>query len=681
MISQVIRHPVFIVGLIIRLLMIWLFESSPVHNWYAPFLDVSTQQWTIDPWRTWIESGGATVAFPYGYAMWIILLPITLLGKLFSIPVAYAYDVSLLVVDIVQLFVLHALLPKHQRLVLGTYWMSPITLLVTYVLGFNDLIAALFLTCMLFAIRSNRISWAGMLLAIAISIKLSMVVALPFVVIYLINNHSLRRYIVDFARYFFITLAILTTPYLLSENALFMLFQSQEIQKIYNLSIAIGTTVTIYVVPLIYVVMIYAAWRIKRVNFDLFHTVTGIAFLLIVLMTPAAPGWFIWSIPFLTLYQANRGRISLILVGIYVALYTVYTLITTPIELAHSAPIFLLAMTSGVTVQLTAFLNTGVISVGIVLVIHVWRDAISRNDFFRLSRQPFVIGIAGDSGAGKDIFADALEGIIGAHSVARVSGDDYHLWDRHKPMWHVLTHLNPRANDIEGFSNDVIALADGKHILSRHYNHTTGQMSRLHTANSNHFIIASGLHALYTPMLRECCDLRIYLDIDEDLRRFFKFRRDVHQRGHAIERVSQSFIQREPDSVKFIRSQIQYADLVYSLQPAHPHMIDDISAAAPSHYRLKIRSHNSLNELLLRRVLIGVCGLHVDIKMDTDNSEVVMMIEGETSAADMALSAKILCPNMLEFLDIQPQWQDGITGVMQLVTLLSINQALTKRFI
>jgi hypothetical protein len=67
--------------------------------------------------------------------------------------------------------------------------------------------------------------------------------------------------------------------------------------------------------------------------------------------------------------------------------------------------------------------------------------------------------------------------------------------------------------------------------------------------------------------------------------------------------------------------------------------------------------------------------------MDTDNSEVVMMIEGETSAADMALSAKILCPNMLEFLDIQPQWQDGITGVMQLVTLLSINQALTKRFI
>jgi uridine kinase len=365
-----------------------------------------------------------------------------------------------------------------------------------------------------------------------------------------------------------------------------------------------------------------------------------------------------------------------------VSLYTIYTLLTTPIELSYSAPVFLLATTtSAVTTQLTALLNTGVISVGIVLAIHVWRDAISRNDFFRLSRQPFVIGIAGDSGAGKDTFADALEGIIGAHSVARLSGDDYHLWDRHKPMWHVLTHLNPLANDIEGFSNDVISLADGKQVISRHYNHTTGKMSRQQTVTSNHFIIASGLHALYTPMLRECCDLRIYLDIDEDLRRFFKFRRDMHHRGHTIKHVSQSFIRREPDSVKFIRPQIQHADLVYSLQPAHPHMIEDISVAAPSHYKLQIRSNNSLNELSLRRVLIGVCGLHVDIMMDTDKAEVVMMIEGETSAADIALSAQILCPNMLEFLDVQPQWQDGIMGVMQLVTLLSINQSLTKRFI
>jgi len=684
MIRNVLSHPIFIAGIFIRILMMWWFESSPVRDWYAPFLDISTNQWSIDPWRIWLDGGRPPEAFPYGYAMWLILLPATLIGKLFAVPVTYAYDITLLMVDVAQLFVLHKLLPHHQRLVFVAYWLSPITLLVTYILGFNDVIAALFLSAMLLAVRTYHIPIAGLLLAIAISIKLSMIVALPFVIIYLINNRALRRYIRDFIVYFVATVLVFMVPYLLSDSARFMLFSTQEIQKIYNLSIQIGDTVTIYVVPLIYVIMMYATWRVKRLNFDLFHATTGMAFLLIVLMTPAAPGWFIWSVPFLTLYQANRGRISLILVGLYVILYTLYTYLSSTIELSNGStiyPIALIDVPPAVATQLVALLSTGVIGVGIVLAIHVWRDAISRNDFFRLSRQPFVIGIAGDSGAGKDTFADALEGIIGTHSVVRVSGDDYHLWDRHKPMWQVLTHLNPMANDLEGFSHDVVALADGKQILSRHYNHETGKMSRLHPVQSNDFIIASGLHALYLPMLRECYDLRIYLDIDEDLRRFFKLRRDVHQRGHTVERVMKSFIQREPDSVNYIRPQIQHADLIFSLQPAHPRMLADITSDAPFRYKLNIRMRNGLNELSLRRVLVGVCGLHVDISVDTAQSEVVMLVEGETTAADMELSAKILCPNMLEFLDIQPTWQDGITGLMQLVTLLHINHALTKRFI
>lgn len=684
MIRNVLLHPIFIAGIIIRIFMIWLFESSPVREWYALFMDVSTNQWSLDPWNVWLNCGGPPEAFPYGYAMWLILLPATLISKLIALPVTYAYDITLLLVDVAQLFILHKLLPKHQRLILIVYWLSPMILLVTYILGFNDVIAALFLSAMLLAIRTYKISLAGLLLAIAISIKLSMIVALPFVIIYLINYRVLRRYISTFTRYFTTTLAVLMVPYLLSDGAVFMLFSTQEIQKIYNLSIQIGGTVTIYIVPLIYIIMVYATWRVKRLNFDLFHATTGMAFLLIVLMTPAAPGWFIWSIPFLTLYQANRGRISLVLVGLYVILYTLSTLLSSAIEFTHGTiinPINLVALPQALNTQFLALLSTGVIGIGIVLAIHVWRDAISRNDFFRLSRQPFVIGIAGDSGAGKDTFADALEGIIGTHSVVRISGDDYHLWDRHKPMWQVMTHLNPMANDLEGFSHDVLALADGKQISSRHYNHETGKMSRLHPVQNNDFIIASGLHALYLPMLRECYDIRIYLDIDENLRRFFKLRRDVHQRGHSVERVMKSFTQREPDSAKFIRPQIQHADLIFALQPSHPRILEDITSDAPFRYKLNVRMRNGLNELSLRRVLVGICGLHVDITVDTEQSEVVMLVEGETSAADMELSAKILCPNMLEFLDIQPQWQDGITGLMQLITLLHINHALTKRFI
>ncbi len=321
------------------------------------------------------------------------------------------------------------------------------------------------------------------------------------------------------------------------------------------------------------------------------------------------------------------------------------------------------------------------VATGIILVMRIWRETVSRNDYFRLSRKPFVIGIAGDSGAGKDTFSDAIKGLFGSHSVTTLSGDDYHLWDRQKPMWQVMTHLNPMANDLERFANDLVALTDGKSIQSKRYEHKTGRMSRPFSIKSNDIIVASGLHALYLPILRECYNLSVYLDIDENLRRHFKLQRDVHIRGHVVESVLSAFDIREPDSARFIRPQASHANLVLSLQPIHPRVLEDLDEKQPLRFKLVARSHHGINELSLTRVLVGVCGLHVDMLVNSDSSEIELRIEGDTSAQDIALAAQMICPRIFEFLDIHPKWQDGVMGLMQLITLSHINQALTKRFI
>jgi len=105
-----------------------------------------------------------------------------------------------------------------------------------------------------------------------------------------------------------------------------------------------------------------------------------------------------------------------------------------------------------INARLISLTHTALVATGIVLAVRIWRETVIRNDFFRLSRKPFVIGVAGDSGAGKDTFANAISGLFGSHSVASISGDDYHLWDRHQPMWQVMTHINPAANDLESFA-------------------------------------------------------------------------------------------------------------------------------------------------------------------------------------------------------------------------------------
>lgn len=682
--KKMFLHPMFMIGLAVRLVLIVCMAPLAVTQWYAPFLDVSTSVLTADPWSTWIARGGAPVAFPYGYAMWVAFIPMTLVAKLTGLPLLYAYQLTILAADFCLLLTLRRILPDRQRLLLLAYWLSPIIILASYGLGLNDLIPALLLCLSIVFVRQVEHKLAGALLAAAISAKLSMLVALPFFAIYLFNNRPLRTRLPKFLSGFGLSILLLWVPFLFSGAGIQMLLENPEMGKIYQLAIGLAGNVSIYVVPLLYLVMLYVAWRVRRLNFDLFQAITGMAFLLIVLMTPASPGWFVWCLPFLALYQAMSGRMAILLVGMFSATYVLSTLLVMQLKFANGNELALgaaLQASGQLGVQAASLLHTVMVAIGLVLAIRIWREAISRNDFFRLSRKPFVLGIAGDSGAGKDTFADAIRGLFGQHSVVTLSGDDYHLWDRQKPMWQVMTHLNPMANDLEGFCGDLISLTDGKSVLSRHYDHQTGRMSKPFRIRSNDVIIASGLHALYLPVLRDCYNLKIYLDIDEGLRRHFKLKRDVQQRGHTVERVIGSFEKREPDSKRFIRPQSKHADLILSLQPIHPRLLEDLDDKHPLPLKLVVNTRNGFNELSIHRVLVGVCGLHVDIVVGNDGADVNMIIEGEVSSADIAMAAEILCPRVLEFLDIPPKWQNGMLGLMQLITLSHISQSLTKRFV
>ena len=682
-VSKLFKHPLFWLGLVLKLVLIATVVPQSVSQWYGPFMGHTSQMLDINPWHQFLSAyPEALRAFPYGYAMWLWLLPLTALAQLLQWPVAVGYGASLLVADFALLLVLSAMLnPKAQTRPLsklvGFYWLSPIVRVATYWLGYNDLIPVFWLTLAAVLVQQSsqprRVVWAGACVSLAISAKLSMVIALPFFLIYLLGNKALRSLAKPFALGLLAAGILLGAPFLASHSAMRMLLSNPELAKVYQAAWPVSGNAAIYALPLAYLCMVYAAWRIRRMNGGLFMATQGLAFLMVALLTPSSPGWFLWMLPMMMAYQLQSGKIATLLATGFTALFAVVNLSGYPSDwLGTLSQPFL----SG---RVASLLYTAMVALGIILAWRIWRDTVRRNDYFQLSRKPFVIGIAGDSGAGKDTLADALAGLFGPHSVASLSGDDYHLWDRHKPMWQVMTHLNPLANDLENFTEDVLSLSRGKTIWTRHYNHKTGKMSRPFLIKSNDFVIASGLHALYSPVLREAYNMRIYLDIDETLRKFLKIKRDVHQRGHSMEKVLASLDKREPDSNQFIRPQSQHADLIMSLQPIHPRLLE--SDREPMRYKLSVRSHQGLNELSLTRVLVGVCGLHVDVTPLDDTQTVEMVIEGETTADDVAMAAEMLFPRVMSFLDRRPQWEDGILGLMQLVTLAHINQSLSRSLV
>ncbi|MBJ7310439.1 uridine kinase [Rugamonas sp. CCM 8940] len=674
---RLFTHPLFGIGLALRLLMMALLVPKAAAEWYAPFMDASVAHFSLDPWGAFLAQGGAPQAFPYGVAMWLLLLPLTALAKLAGFGALHAYAFSLMAADCMLLLLLRRLLPERDGLLLALYWLSPIVLLATYGLGLNDLVPTLLLTAALWRTRQRRLFQAGALCAAAVSAKLSMVLALPFFLVYLLRNRSLRAALPDYLKGGALAGALLGLPFLASPAALRMLLQNPEMGKVYQFALQVGGDTVLYVMPLVYLLTLYLAWRVRRMNFDLFSALLGLGFLLVVLLTPASPGWFLWLVPTLVAYQMGSGRMAIALSTAFAALFVLENLPLPALSTLATAAM----PASALQLPLLPLRHTVLTGLGIVLALRIWRETVGSNDYFRLSRKPFVIGIAGDSGAGKDTLAESLRGLFGGHSVAHLSGDDYHLWDRQKPMWQVMTHLSPLANDLESFATDLLALSDGKAILSRHYDHGSGKMSRPQHVASNDFIIASGLHALYLPVLRECYDLAIYLDIDESLRRYYKLQRDVLVRGHSAEKVRSSLAQREPDSARFVRPQARHAGLVLALQPVQPNLLEGPLGSEAPRVRLLVRSRQGLNELSLRRVLVGVCGLHVDLSMDGEASEITLTIEGEASAEDIAMAAAMLFPRIMEFLDMRPQWREGALGLMQLIALAHINQALSRRLL
>lgn len=675
--SHLLRNSMFGFGLLIRILLVLLVTAEPVVQWYVPFLEHSLSL-NLDPWNSWLNDGGLAQAFPYGYAMWLTFMPLALFAKFANISFVFAYKVTLLVIDFATLLLFKKMFGGRDKVILFAYWLSPIVILATYMFGYNDLIPVFFLLLSYYHIKNLKFINSGIFLVAAISAKMSMILALPFFVIYFIHNSTLTSYFKEYLRGLAFGALVLVLPFLISPSGIQMLLSNPELSKIYALHLSLGNQIVIYLAPLSYFLLMYAAWRIRRLNFELFFVLSGMGFMSVVLMTPASPGWFIWVIPMLVSYQYISGRLSIALVSCFSVAYVLSGF--SQFLLTNIASDFFLSTTSA-SEHIFSIIHTVMLAVGLILAIRLWREAVSRNDYFRLSRKPFVLGVAGDSGAGKDTYANAIEGLFGIHSVTKVSGDDYHLWDRQKPMWQVMTHLNPMANDLSAFTKDVVSLIDGKSIHARHYDHSTGRMSRPYKTKSNDVIIASGLHTLHISMLRTVYDLSVYLDIDESLRRHFKITRDVKHRGHTLEKALAALDRREADSEKFIRPQAEHADLVLSLKPIHPRLLLENNLNEVLRYKLSVKSRHGFSEQALTRALVGVCGLHVDLNYLNDSGEIELTIEGETFAEDVALAAKMVCPEIFEFLDIQPKWANGVTGLMQLVTVSHIHQALTRRYL
>ncbi|SDF17103.1 phosphoribulokinase [Thermus arciformis] len=190
-----------------------------------------------------------------------------------------------------------------------------------------------------------------------------------------------------------------------------------------------------------------------------------------------------------------------------------------------------------------------------------------------MPHRPFMLGIAGDSGAGKTTISGGIARLLGTERTTSICVDDYHKYDRKQRKELGITPLNPECNYMDIMEQHVRLLAEGEPILKPVYNHSTGTFDppvyvpapRAVEEGGRlipRVVILEGLLTLYSPALRGRYHLTVYLDPEEELRREWKVKRDVAKRGYTPEEVLADIERRMPDSKAFIWPQKEHADII-----------------------------------------------------------------------------------------------------------------------
>jgi len=165
-----------------------------------------------------------------------------------------------------------------------------------------------------------------------------------------------------------------------------------------------------------------------------------------------------------------------------------------------------------------------------------------------------IIAIAGDSGSGKTTLMKYLEGLFQDYTL-KLEGDRYHKWERDNENWNKFTHLNPEANYICKFKEDVFNLKIGENIYGVDYDHSSGKFTELQEVKSSNNIILCGLHTLIDNKTNNLFNLRIFLDTDTKLKYYWKIKRDMCKRGYSKEKVIENIKKRIKDNELYIKPQ------------------------------------------------------------------------------------------------------------------------------
>ncbi len=181
-----------------------------------------------------------------------------------------------------------------------------------------------------------------------------------------------------------------------------------------------------------------------------------------------------------------------------------------------------------------------------------------------------VIAIAGASASGKSLFAETiykdLLPELGKDGISIIKEDAYYRDQSHLTMDERIqtNYDHPKAFEHELLSEHLTALINQQDVNCPVYcykTHTRTQETFI--VKSTKIILVEGILLLSNPQLRDCFDIKVYMDTPLDICLIRRIERDTLERDRSLVSVTTQYLTSvRPMYYQFIEPSKAWADLV-----------------------------------------------------------------------------------------------------------------------
>jgi uridine kinase len=181
------------------------------------------------------------------------------------------------------------------------------------------------------------------------------------------------------------------------------------------------------------------------------------------------------------------------------------------------------------------------------------------------AKRPLVIAVAGGSGSGKTTVARAIDEAVHRDSVL-IEQDAYYKDLAHLPLEErkKVNFDHPDAFDTELMIAQLQLLVSGQAVDKPTYDypaHTRAEAT-VHVAPKD-VILVEGILLFADARLRQLFDIKVFVDVADDVRFIRRLQRDVVERGRTMDSVIGQYLTTvRPMHLEFVEPSKRYADII-----------------------------------------------------------------------------------------------------------------------